>query len=256
MWTSSPTTSRPPVARRFPQCLLAIVHPDDRAPLIAAWTAIDSSQARSVTCAARLECHQIYKASRVRFTRHLDGTRAGISVGIEDVELGAKIDPQMLNGPNGHLLADVTATPGMVHDSSYQELRRGAVTSYVRIPQGSEDKAVDILTNAGYIACREDGDPDCPFNQTDLYVERHYGMTNPDRAIQDRHRTGITELLGAADIGLDIRAVGVILGMPIPSRQLYQVLDTDGRTYGYTVRAVDEVDIHDSLTLVARTLNI
>jgi hypothetical protein len=144
----------------------------------------------------------------------------------------------------------------VTRDRSYQELRRGAVTAYVRVPQPLEDKAVEILTADGYIACRDNGDPECPPDLVDLYVEHHYGMTNPDPAIEDLHHTRIARLLDAAGIRHEDRGGGVIHGMSIPAGELHRVVDATGRAHGYTIRGVDLADIDDKLTLLARTLNV
>lgn len=156
-------------------------------------------------------------------------------------------------------VADSTAAPlrAVARDRSYQELRRGAVTAYVRVPRVQEETAVQLLTAERFIAHRDDGDPDCPSDHVDLYIERHYGTTNPGRVIQDRHHLRITQLLTAARIAHDDRGGGVIRGLPIPACELHRVLDAvTGEDLGHTIRAADLADIDDNLALLAETLDV
>ena len=55
-------------------------------------------------------------------------------------------------------------------------MSRGAVTAYVRIPAQRQAEGIRRLKEAGYVAERDDGDPDRPIGTADLYVEQHYGI--------------------------------------------------------------------------------
>lgn len=231
--------------------LLDVVHPEDRSRVSAALKAVHNGEVRSVTCSARLGCDHSRRDSRVRLTRDSDPDPGGVVIYVEDVESSSIAANGLVPVAGARRMRTVAS------ERSYQELRRGAVTAYVRIPQSLQDTAIELLTNHRYIACRDDGDPDCPRDHVDIYVERHYGMTNPDPAIQDLHHNHIARLLNAAGIRHEDRAGGIIHGMPIPTDELHQVLDaTNGQDHGYTIRAVDLADIDEMLALLARTLNI
>jgi hypothetical protein len=239
-WLTPRFQSRwPGVATRTARELLDLVHPNDRSHLSAAWSAIHHGQGRCVTCCVRLGDSSTHTESRVRLTRCGDQDPGGIMIHVEDVQMS--------------VASRVRAT---ARDRSYQELRRGAVTAYVRIPRAQEGNALQLLNQAAYIAHRDDGDPDCPPDHADLYIERHYGMTNPDPVIQDLHRTRIAQVFTSAGIGHEERGSGIIFGMPIPVEELHPVLNADtGEALGYTIRAVDLADIDERLTLLAETLN-
>lgn len=249
-WVNTAFLTRwPCVGPQMAGGLFDIVHPDDRSRVSAALKAVHNGEARSVTCSVRLGREDSYADSRIRLTRDSDQDPRGVVMHVEEaVSSVAAGDDSVTVARRMRAIA---------RDRSYQELRRGAVTAYVRVLQSQEDAAVELLTDNHYICCRDNGDPDCPPGHIDLYVERHYGMTNPDAAIRDLHHTQIAQLLEAAGIGTEDRGGSVVHGMAIPTDELHQVVDaTNGRELGYTVRAVDPAEIDEKLTLVARTLNI
>lgn len=233
--------------------LLDIVLPEDRSQVSAALKAVQNGEARSVTCSARLGCDGLHRDARIRLTRDSDPHRRGVVICVEDVGSSVAASSAADDLPTPVARPTRPAT----RERSYQELRRGAVTAYVRIRQSREDAAIELLTDERYIACRDNGDPDCPPDHVDLYIERHYGMTNPDLAIQELHHNRIASLLNAAGIRHEERGGGIIHGMPIPTEELHPVLDaTDGQPHGYTIRAVDLAEIDEKLDLIARALNI
>ncbi len=132
---------------------------------------------------------------------------------------------------------------------------RGEVTAYVRVPADLEEHATQALTLAGFWADRDHGDPDRPRGTRDLYVSRHYGMTNPDAEIIERHHTEVARLLDRAGIASTDLGGGVLWCGEIPGEQLLTVLDVrENAPTGHTIRATTPTEADDELAVLAGTL--
>lgn len=136
-------------------------------------------------------------------------------------------------------------------------MSRGAVTAYVRIPAPRQAEGIRLLKDAGFVAERDDGDPDRPVGTVDLYVEQHYGMINPDRTICDQLDQGLGIVLDLAGIAHEYRGGGVVRGAPYPRSEEMAVVDS--RTMeptGFTIRASSAREANRRLTTVAESLGL
>jgi hypothetical protein len=132
---------------------------------------------------------------------------------------------------------------------------RGEVTAYVRVPADREEQATQVLTLAGFWAERDHGDPDRPLGTRDLYVSRHYGMTNPDAGIIERHHVEVAATLNHVGIGCSDLGGGVLWCGEIPGEQLLTVLDVRASApTGHTIRATTPTEVDDQLAVLAGTL--
>jgi hypothetical protein len=134
---------------------------------------------------------------------------------------------------------------------------RGAVTAYVRVPAAEEPLALAVLERHGFYAVHDDGDPDRPPGTSDLYVSRHYGMTNPDQVTIQLHHGRIAKVLSAAGITAEDRNGGVVWGEDIPPEEIVPALYArTSEPSGFTVRARDQAEAESRLTLLSQTLGV
>jgi hypothetical protein len=132
---------------------------------------------------------------------------------------------------------------------------RGEVTAYVRVPAHLEETATQALALAGFWAERDHGDPDRPAGTRDLYVSRHYGMTNPDAEVIERHHAGVARALDVAGVPSADLGGGVLWCGEIPGEQLLTVLDVRASApTGHTIRATTPTEADDQLAVLAVTL--
>jgi hypothetical protein len=134
---------------------------------------------------------------------------------------------------------------------------RGTVTAYVRVAEAQEDLAVEALNHSGFYACRDDGDPDRPPGTRDIYVSRHYGMTNPDPRTVELHHVRVAERLKTAGVAQQDMGGGVVWGLPIDAGELSPV--SDARTMeptGYMIHAATPEEVSEQLHLLAETLGL
>jgi hypothetical protein len=116
-------------------------------------------------------------------------------------------------------------------------MSRGAVTAYVRVPAPRIGEGIRLLRAAGYVAERDNGDPDRPVETVDLFVEQHYGMIDPDRRIRDQLHRGLGLVLDAAGISHEYRSGGVVCGGEYPTCRQIPVMDAGTlNTIGFTIR--------------------
>ncbi|MDP9223269.1 MAG: hypothetical protein M3P18_05350 [Actinomycetota bacterium] len=114
-----------------------------------------------------------------------------------------------------------------------------------------------LLKAAGYVAQRDDGDPDRPIGTVDLYVEQHYGMINPDRRVRDQLDRGLGVVLDAAGIAHEYRSGGVVRGAEYPRSEEMAVKHAASmKTIGFTIRATSAREADRQLTMVAQTLGV
>jgi hypothetical protein len=136
-------------------------------------------------------------------------------------------------------------------------MTRGAVTAYVRIPSQRQGQAIRVLVEAGYVAQRDDGDPDRPQGTTDLYIEQHYGMINPDQRVRDQLNRGLGLVLDAAGIRHEYRTGGVVRGAEYPrSEEIPVKLSGSMTNIGFTIRATCPQEADRQLSTVAETLGM
>ncbi len=134
---------------------------------------------------------------------------------------------------------------------------RGAITAYFRVAQAAEGLAIETLSRNGFYACRDDGDPDRPPGTRDIYVSRHYGMTNPGQGTIELHHIRAAELLRAAGVDCEDVGGGVVWGVPIPAAQLLPVCDArTRRPTGYTVRGATYEEVEERIRVLAETLGV
>jgi hypothetical protein len=133
----------------------------------------------------------------------------------------------------------------------------GAITAYVRVDAGFEPIAVHVLDEAGFDAWRDDGDPRRPVGSVDLYVSRHYGMTNPDARVVERHHAWVLSLLDEVGIAAQSCGGSVERSQQIPAQELYDVVDVRvNLSTGFTVRGRDEQEALAGLAVVAESLGV
>jgi hypothetical protein len=136
-------------------------------------------------------------------------------------------------------------------------MSRGAVTAYVRIPSQRLGEGIRLLKQAGYVAERDDGDPDRPIGTVDLYVEQHYGMINPDQRVRAQLDRGLGLVLDEAGIVHEYRDGGVVRGAEYPRSQEHSVLDsTTMKPIGFTIRATSAREADRHLATVAESLGL
>jgi hypothetical protein len=136
-------------------------------------------------------------------------------------------------------------------------MSRGAVTAYIRVPAQRQMGGLRLLHEAGYVAERDSGDPDRPSDSVDLYVERHYGMTNPDERVRELLVSGLDEILDTAGIRHEYRGGGVIHGEDNPRASLIEVVDADTmEPNGFIIQAATHRQADRFLTVVAETLGL
>jgi hypothetical protein len=136
-------------------------------------------------------------------------------------------------------------------------MTRGAVTAYIRVPAQRQMGGLRLLHEAGYVAERDSGDPDRPSDSIDLYVERHYGMTNPDERVRELLVSGLDEILDTAGISHEYRGGGVIHGEDNPKASLIEVVDADTmEPNGFIIQAATHRQADRRLTVVAETLGL
>jgi hypothetical protein len=136
-------------------------------------------------------------------------------------------------------------------------MSRGAVTAYVRIPARRQAEGIRLLKAAGYVAERDDGDPDRPVGTIDLYVEQHYGMINPDPNVCAQLDLGLGMVLDVAGIAHEYRAGGVVRGDEYPRSQEIPVMDSGTmKPIGFTIRATSAREADRRLTAVAESLGL
>ncbi len=136
-------------------------------------------------------------------------------------------------------------------------MTRGAVTAYVRIPSQRMGEGIRLLKQAGYVAERDDGDPDRPIGTVDLYVEQHYGMINPDQQVRAQLDRGLGQVLDQAGIAHEYRAGGVVRGEEYPRSQNLAVVDSATRKpIGFTIRAATAREADRQLAAVAESLGL
>jgi hypothetical protein len=134
---------------------------------------------------------------------------------------------------------------------------RGAVTAYVRVPAAEEPLALAVLERHGFYAVHDDGDPDRPPGTSDLYVSRHYGMTNPDARVVERHHAWVLSLLDEVGIAAQSCGGSVERSQQIPAQELYDVVDVRvNLSTGFTVRGRDEQEALAGLAVVAESLGV
>jgi hypothetical protein len=134
---------------------------------------------------------------------------------------------------------------------------RGAVTAYVRVPKHQQEDAIGVLERAGFFASRDDGDPDRPADTVDIYVSRHYGMTNPDATVIEGHHHRVAHVLGQADIPHEDRGGGVVFGGHIAPTDLIPVLHATSRQpTGFLIHANATDEIDHKLTAIANALGM
>jgi hypothetical protein len=136
-------------------------------------------------------------------------------------------------------------------------MTRGAVTAYVRIPSQRLSEAIRLLKQAGYVAERDDGDPDRPIGTVDLYVEQHYGMINPDLRVRAQLERGLGVVLDTAGITHRYCAGGVVRGAEYPRSQELPVVDSATmKPIGFTIRASSAREADRQLATVAESLGL
>jgi hypothetical protein len=136
-------------------------------------------------------------------------------------------------------------------------MSRGAVTAYVRIPSPRVGEGIRLLRAAGYVAERDDRDPDRPVGTVDLFVQQHYGMIDPDRRIRDQLDRGLGLVLDAAGITHEYRSGGVVCGGEYPACQEIPVMDAGTmNTIGFTIRATSAREADRQLATVAESLGL
>jgi hypothetical protein len=114
-----------------------------------------------------------------------------------------------------------------------------------------------LLKQAGYVAERDDGDPDRPIGTVDLYVEQHYGMINPDQDVRDLLDRGLGVVLDRAGIAHEYRTGGVVRGAEYPGSQNLPVVDSATRKpIGFTIRASSAREADRRLATVAESLGL
>ncbi len=134
---------------------------------------------------------------------------------------------------------------------------RGGITAYVRVSAAQEPLALAVLERHGFYAVHDDGDPSRPPETSDLYVSRHYGMTNPDQATIDLHHARVAEVLRSAGIDAEDHNGGVIWGADVPPEEIIAVLDArTSEPTGFTIRARDQAEADTRLTILAQTLGV